>query len=344
MSNQRNQEAAMEIRTLGRSGLKVTNLCLGTMTFGNQTDKQAAFAIMDKAFEAGIRFIDTADVYPLGGDFQQFGSTEEIIGDWLKGKRDTIVLASKCFGTMGPGANDRGLGRKHIMQAIEDSLRRLKTDCLDLYQAHQFDESTPVEETLRAFDDLVTQGKVRYIGVSNWRSWQIVKALGIAERKNFSRIESVQPRYNLLFRMIEDELVPMCLSEGVGIMTYNPLAGGMLTGRYRWGQQVETGTRFGLAGANKSGELYQKRYWQEPAFEAVEKYRLWCSEHGYDMATTAVRWVIQQPGITSAIIGASRPEQLDASLAAAEQPLLSEEELQWLDQLWFSLPRRREDR
>ncbi|WP_047151751.1 aldo/keto reductase [Aneurinibacillus tyrosinisolvens] len=334
----------METRSLGHSGLKVTNLCLGTMTFGNQADKQTAFAIMDKAFEAGVNFFDTADVYPLGGTFEQFGSTEETIGDWLKGKRDKIVLASKCYGAMGPGANERGLSRKHIMRAIEDSLQRLKTDYLDLYQAHQFDVNTPLDETLRAFDDLVTQGKVRYIGVSNWRSWQIAKALGIAERKNYIRIESVQPRYNLLFRMIEEDLVPMCLSEGVGIMTYNPLAGGMLTGRYRSGQQVETGTRFGLAGVSKAGDMYQNRYWQEPIFAAVEKYERWCSERGYDMATTAVRWVIQQPGITSAIIGASRPEQLDASLAAAEQPPLSNEDLQWLDQIWFSLPRRREER
>ncbi|WCK52609.1 aldo/keto reductase [Aneurinibacillus sp. Ricciae_BoGa-3] len=334
----------MEIRSLGRSGLKVTNLCLGTMTFGNQSDKETAFAIMDKAYEAGINFFDTADVYPLGGTFEQLGSTEETIGDWLKGKRDKIVLASKCFGAMGPGANERGLSRKHIIESIEDSLRRLKTDYLDLYQAHQFDETVPLEETLRAFDDLVTQGKVRYIGVSNWRSWQIAKALGIAERKNFVPIESVQPRYNLLFRMIEDDLVPMCTSEGIGLITYNPLAGGMLTGRYQGGQQVEAGTRFGLAGVSKAGQLYQDRYWQEPIFEAVERYKKWCAEHGYDMAITAVRWVTQQPGITSAIIGASRPEQLDASLAAAEQPRLVEEELRWLDQLWFSLPRRREDR
>jgi 1-deoxyxylulose-5-phosphate synthase len=338
------QEDFMEIRSLGSSGLKVTNLCLGTMTFGNQADKQTAFAIMDKAFEAGINFFDTADVYPLGGTFEQLGSTEETIGEWLRGKRDKIVLATKCFGAMGPGANEQGLSRKHIMQSIEDSLRRLKTDYVDLYQAHQFDVNIPLEETLRAYDDLVTQGKVRYIGVSNWRSWQITKALGIAERKNYVPIESVQPRYNLLFRMIEDELVPMAVNEGIGLITYNPLAGGMLTGRYKRGQQVEAGTRFGLAGVSKAGELYQGRYWQEPIFEAIEKYQQWCTERGYNMASTAVRWVTQQTGITSAIIGASQPEQLDASLAAAEQTVLNDEELQWLDQLWFSLPRRREDR
>jgi len=334
----------MEMRSLGRSGLKVSCLCLGTMTFGNQADKQAAFTMMDKAYEAGINFIDTADAYPLGSTYEQLGSTEEIIGDWLAGKRDKIVLASKCFGIMGPGANDRGLSRKHIMHAIDASLRRLKTDYLDLYQAHQFDRDTPIDETLRAFDDLVTQGKVRYIGVSNWRSWQVMKGLGIAENKNYVRIDSVQPRYNLLFRMIEEELVPMCLSEGVGLITYNPLAGGMLTGRYRPGNQIEANSRFSLGGVTKAGDLYQNRYWHEPVFNVVENYRSWCSEHGYDMATTAVRWVLQQPGISAVIIGASRPEQMDASLAAAEVAPLSDEDLQFLNQLWFSLPRRHEDR
>lgn len=334
----------MNIQSLGRSGLKVTNLCLGTMTFGNQANKETAFAIMDKAFDFGVNFIDTADVYPLGGNTEQLGATEEIIGDWLLGKRDQVVLASKCFGAMGAGPNERGLSRKHIMQAIEDSLRRLKTDYLDLYQAHRFDPTTPLDETLRAYDDLVTQGKVRYIGVSNWRSWQVVKALGIAERKGYIRIDSVQPRYNLLFRAIEEEVVPMCREEGVGLITYNPLAGGMLTGRYNWGQEVEKDSRFGLSGTAKAGGIYQERYWREPIFQAVEHYRSWCSDNERDMTTTAVQWVIQQPGITSAIIGASRPDQLDASLRAVEAPPLIEADLKQLDQLWYSLPRRKEER
>ncbi|GGH75767.1 aryl-alcohol dehydrogenase-like predicted oxidoreductase [Pullulanibacillus pueri] len=334
----------METRALGRSGLKVTALCLGTMTFGNQADKATSFKIMDKAFDAGVNFFDTADMYPLGGSYEQLGATEAYIGEWLQGRRGNIVLASKCFGAMGPGANDRGLSRKHIMDAVEASLKRLNTDYLDLYQAHQFDPTTPIDETLRAFDDLVTQGKVRYIGVSNWRSWQVAKALGISERKNFVRIESVQPRYNLLYRMIEEELVPMAQSEGVGIFSYNPLAGGMLTGRYKWGNEVKAGTRFGLGGVTKAGDLYQTRYWQKATFDAVERYRQWCQEHDYDMVTTAVRWVTQQPGINAAIIGASRPEQLDASLKAADVPPLTEEDLKWLDKLWFSLPRRQEDR
>lgn len=331
----------MDIRTLGRTGLKVSELCLGTMTFGNQADLRTAHAILDQAFAAGVFFIDTADVYPLGGGTQQAGATETIIGEWLHDKRDKVVLATKCFGQMGDGPNEGGLSRKHIMKAVEDSLLRLRTDYIDLYQAHQFDGVTPMEETLRAMDDLVRQGKVRYIGVSNWRAWQLEKALGIAAVKNLTRLQSVQPRYNLLFRMIEEELVPACMEEGVGIISYNPLAGGMLTGRYTPGQEVQSGTRFGLS---RAGALYQQRYWQEATFAAVERYRVWCHEQGVDMATTAVRWVTQQPGITSAIIGASRPEQLSASIAAVAMPRLTDGQLMELNELWFSLPRRREDR
>lgn len=335
----------MEIRSLGCSGLKVSSLCMGTMTFGNQADKKESLSMLYKACGAGLNFIDTADAYPLGGTFNQLGTTEEIIGEWLKGvNRDNLVLATKCFFPMGSGANEQGLGRKHIIQAVEDSLRRLQTDYIDLLQAHQFDNRTPLDETLRAWDDLVFQGKVRYIGVSNWKAWQIAKAQGIAERKNYVPLISVQPRYNLLFRMIEEELIPMCLSEGVGIITYNPLAGGMLTGRYRTGQQIEANSRFALSGVHRAGKLYQDRYWQAPIFAAIEKYRIWCSDRGYDMATTAIRWTMQQPGISSVIIGASRLEQMDTTLAAAELAPLKKEELKFLDQLWFSLPRRREDR
>jgi aryl-alcohol dehydrogenase (NADP+) len=331
----------MDIRSLGNTGLKVSGLCLGTMTFGNQADKKDSFQILDKAYAAGVYFIDTADVYPIGRESHAVaGATESIIGEWLQGKRDKVVLATKCFGSMGTGPNERGLSRKHIMTSVEDSLRRLKTDYLDLYQAHQFDPDTPMDETLRAFDDLVQQGKVRYIGISNWRAWQVAKANGIAERKNYARIVSVQPRYNLLFRMIEDDMVPMALDEGIGIISYNPLAGGMLTGRYGKNARIEEGTRFGLR--NNAGALYQERYWKEATFDAVERYRNWCGEYSLDPVTTAVKWVTQQPGITSAIIGASRPEQLDASLQAAEMDTLTEQQLAWLDGLWYSLPRRRE--
>lgn len=331
----------MEIRSLGKTGLKVTELCLGTMTFGKQADKSTSFQILDKAFDAGINFLDTANVYPIGRDsYATAGTTESIIGEWLQGKRDKVVVATKCFGIMGPGPNDKGLSRKHIMKAVEDSLGRLKTDYLDLYMAHQVDPDTPVDETMRAFDDLVNQGKVRYIGVSNWRAWQVMKANGIADRKNYARIVSVEPRYNLLFRMIEEDLVPMAMEEGIGIISYNPLAGGLLTGRYKKDAVPEEGTRFGLA--NNSGVFYQQRYWQEANFDAVEKYISWCQENKLEPATTAVRWVMQQRGITSVLIGASRSEQLDASLSAAQMNELTKEQLDWLNNLWFSLPRRHE--
>jgi len=331
----------VQTRSLGRTGLKVTPLCLGTMTFGNQADEQTSFAILDRAFSAGVRFIDTADMYPLGGGLELVGRTETIVGHWLAGRRQEVVLATKCFGTMGEGPNDRGLSRKHVMQAVEDSLRRLGTDYLDLYQAHQFDETVPLEETLEAFSDLVRQGKVRYVGVSNWRAWQVAKAMGLKEKSGLAPIASVQPRYNLLFRMVEDELVPYCREAGIGIIPYNPLAGGLLTGRYRPGQDIEAGTRFAL---RQAGELYRGRYWHEPTFSAVERYRAWCQEHGRDLATTAVQWVLCQPGITAPILGASRPEQLEASLRALEAAPLSPEDLAFLNTLWFDLPRRREAR
>ncbi len=331
----------MDMRSLGKTGLKVTEFCLGTMTFGNQADKKASFEILDKGYEAGVNFIDTADVYPIGRESHAVaGATESIIGEWLQGRRDKVVLATKCFGAMGPGPNDRGLSRKHIIASVEDSLRRLNTDYIDLYQAHQFDPETPMDETLQAFDNLVQQGKVRYIGISNWRAWQVAKANGIADRKNYARIVSVQPRYNLLFRMIEDDLVPMALDEGIGIISYNPLAGGMLSGRYGKNARIEEGTRFGLR--NNAGVFYQERYWKEATFDAVERYRAWCEEQNLDPVMTAVKWVTQQPGITSAIIGASRPEQLEASLQAATMEALTEQQLAWLDGLWLSLPRRRE--
>ncbi len=331
----------MEARRLGASGLRVSSLGLGTMTFGLQADRKTSFQILDRAVAAGVSFIDTADVYPLGRTHAEFGLTEEILGDWLKGRRHEIVLATKCHGVMGPGLNDQGLGRKHIMDAVEGSLRRLSTDCIDLYQAHQFDRATPLEETLRAFDDLVRQGKVRYIGVSNWAAYQLQKALSIADRRGLSPLVSVQPRYNLLYRAIETELVPLCRESGVGIIAYNPMAGGFLSGRYRQGQAVEAGTRFALGGIAKPGERYRGRYWHEAAFQAVETFRAFCAGRGWDAATTAVRWVMQQPGVTVTLLGASRPEQLDQSLAAADLPPLGPEELQELDDLWYQLPRQK---
>ncbi len=333
----------MEVRRLGKTGLKVTELCLGTMTFGKQADKMESFRILDEAFAAGVQFLDTADAYPIGRESSaEAGRTETIIGEWLQGKRQQVIVASKCFGDVGPGPNDRGLSRKHIMDAVEGSLSRLRTDYLDLYMAHQIDPDTPLEETMEAFDTLVRQGKVRYVGISNWRAWQVMKANGIAALKGLAPIVSLEPRYNLLFRMIEEDLVPMALEEGLGIIPYNPLAGGLLTGRHTKDAVPQEDTRFGLP--HHTGAVYRQRYWQEAHFQAVERYVAWCHEQALDPVTTAVRWVLQQPGITSVIIGASRAEQLPASLRAAQTPPLDQEQLDWLDQLWFQLPRRHEFR
>ena len=330
----------MNITQLGRTGLKVSEVCLGTMTFGNQADEATSFAIMDVADGAGVTFFDTADVYPLGGDLSMVGRTEEIVGRWLRerGARDRIVLATKCRGAMGPHPNDEGLSRRHIIKACDDSLRRLQTDYIDLYQVHSPDPTAPIEETMRALDDLVRSGKVRYLGCSNYLAWQLAEALWASDKRGLERFESVQPRYNILFRMIEDEILPLCRAQGLGVIVYNPLAGGMLTGRYREKQQVEAGTRFGL---ERSGELYRRRYWNEAIFEAVDALAGFFEPRGKSLTHVALAWVLAQPGVTSAILGASRPEQLVDSLRGVELEL-DEEELEACDGAWYSLPRERD--
>jgi aryl-alcohol dehydrogenase-like predicted oxidoreductase len=330
----------MNIKQMGRTGLKVSEICLGTMTFGNQADEATSFAIMDIADQAGVNFFDTADAYPLGGDLGQTGTTEVIVGNWLRERkaRERIVLATKCRGRMGEGPNDEGLSRKHVIKACEDSLRRLQTDYIDLYQCHAPDPTTPIEETLRAMDDLVRAGKVRYVGCSNYPAWQIAQALWTSDKHNLARFDCDQPRYNILFRMIEDEIVPLCLAHGIGIIAYNPLAGGMLTNRYRKMQEIESGTRFGL---KNSGELYRKRYWKEAVFDEVDQLAKFFEAHGKSLTHIALAWVLMQPGITSAILGASKPEQLKDSLGGAGMTL-DEEELRACDDVWFNLPRERD--
>lgn len=327
----------MKIKRLGRTGLKVSEICLGTMTFGNQADEQTAFAIMDIADQAGINFFDTSNVYPLGGGLDTVGATEVIVGNWIKerGVRQRIVLATKCRGAMGSGPNDEGLSRQHIISACEASLKRLQTDFIDLYQMHWPDPATPIEETLRALDDLVKAGKVRYIGCSNYLAWQLAEALWTSDKFNLARFECDQPRYNILFRMIEDEILPLCQSQGVGVIAYNPLAGGMLTGRYQKGQDLQQGTRFGLA---NSGELYRKRYWKDAVFEEVEAIKQFLSSREKSLTHVALAWVLAQPVVTSAIIGASRPEQLEDSLQGVDL-VLDDEEQKYLDQVWYNLPR-----
>ena len=329
----------MKIRRMGRTGLKVSEICLGTMTFGAQADEAASFAIMDKAAEAGVNFIDTADVYPVPVAPETVGRTEEIIGKWLKGKREDFILATKCRGKMGPRPWEEGLSRKHILRAVEDSLRRLQTDYIDLYQTHSPDTETPIDETLRALDDLVKSGKVRYIGCSNYQAWQLAKALWTSDKLNLARYDCVQPRYNLLFRQIEDELLPLCRAEGLGVIAYNPLAGGFLTGKYRRGAEAESGTRFDYFQGRT--RLYHDRYWQDAQFQAVEALQAFFAPRGKPLTQVAIAWVLQQPGITSAIVGTSRPEQLDGSLPAVNLTL-NEEELAACDDAWYALPRPRD--
>jgi 1-deoxyxylulose-5-phosphate synthase len=308
----------MEHVRLGRSGLQVSRLCLGTMTFGLQSDEATGFAIMDKAAEAGIDFFDTSDAYPLGGDLATRGRTEEIIGRWLGGKRERFIIATKCFAAMGPSPMDGGNSRKHIMSAVEGSLRRLGTDYIDLYQLHGYDRNTPIDETLSALDDLVHSGKVRYIGCSNFLTYQLVRAIGRSETLRLARFDSVQPRYNLLFRQIEREMLPFCREEGVGVIPYNPIAGGMLSGKHVRTAPPPEGTRFTLGTAAGN---YQNRYWHDREFDTVEALAPLADEAGTSLVTLSVAWVLAHPAITAPIIGASSPGQLDASLAAVDLKL-----------------------
>jgi aryl-alcohol dehydrogenase (NADP+) len=310
----------MQYTRLGRTGLPVSRLCLGTMTFGFQCDEATSFAIMDRAFEGGITFFDTADVYPIGAPPGAQGRTEEIIGRWLArtGNRSRIILATKCFGRVGPARWDQGNSRKHILDAVDASLRRLGTDYIDLYQLHGPDPETPIDETLKALDDLVRWGKVRYIGCSNFLAYQVARAIGRSEVLGVARFDSVQPRYNLLFREIERELLPLCAEEGIGVIPYNPLAGGLLTGKHNPETGPEEGSRFTLGTA---AQRYQERYWHGRMFETVEQLRPIAAEAGISLAQMAVAWVMANPVITAPIIGASRPEQLADTLAAAQTPL-----------------------
>jgi aryl-alcohol dehydrogenase-like predicted oxidoreductase len=327
----------MKSKRMGRTGLHVSEFCLGTMTFGNQCDEPTSRAIMDKAFDAGVTFFDTADVYPLGATPETIGRTEEYLGRWLKGRRDQVVLATKFSGPMGKDPNQKGGSRKHIVQAVEASLRRLQTEYLDLYQMHAPDAETPIDETLRALDDLVHSGKVLYIGCSNYPAWMLCKALWTSDSLGLARFDCVQPRYNLLFRHIEAELLPLATDQGIGVISYNPLAGGVLTGRYQPGQAPSEGTRFTLRNA---GQLYQARYWQEAQMQAVEKLKAFCSERNLSLAQVALAWVLAQPAITSAIVGASRPEQLEGSLPAVDL-VLDEDVMAACDEVWYQLPRER---
>jgi aryl-alcohol dehydrogenase-like predicted oxidoreductase len=303
---------------LGRTGLQVSRICLGTMTFGLQIDEPSSRAVLDKAADLGVTFLDTADAYPLGGDLSTAGRTEEIVGRWLQGRRADYVVATKCFAPMGRNRWDMGNSRRHIMDAIDASLRRLQTDFIDLYQLHFDDPGVPLDETLGALEDVVRAGKVRYIGCSNFLAYRLARALGRSEVHDWTRFVSVQPRYNLLFREFERELFPLCLDEGIAVIPYNPIAGGMLSGKHDRTKAPDEGTRFALGNAART---YQDRYWHDNVFDTVDELVKIASDAGIPLPTLAVAWTLRHPAITAPIVGASRPEQLDATIAAVDTQL-----------------------
>ena len=298
----------MEYRRLGGSGVKVSEISLGSwLTYGGSVAEEQARACIHKALELGINFFDTANVYMRG-------AAEEIVGRALKGfERDSYFLATKVYFPMGEGPNDRGLSRKHITEQCHASLRRLGVDYVDLYQCHRFDEDAPLEETLRALDDLVRQGKVLYVGVSEWSAEQIADALLLAKEMNLDRIVSNQPRYNMIQRQIEPEIIPLCEREGVGQVVFSPLAQGVLTGKYRPGEAPERGTR----AADPGGSRFMQRLMNEKVLSAVDKLRPVASEAGLSLSQLALAWVLRQDNVSSAIIGASRPEQVEDNAEAS---------------------------
>jgi 1-deoxyxylulose-5-phosphate synthase len=330
----------MQTTTLGATGLKISRFILGTMTFGLQTDEATSISILDVAAEAGVNALDAADVYPVGGGLPTVGRTEEIIGRWLRGKRDRFIVATKAVGKVGPSAWDQGASRKHLLDAIDASLRRLGTDYVDLYQLHSDDPSTPLDETVEALDTIVRSGKARYIGVSNFLAYRLAKALGRQEARRLTRFVSVQPRYNLLFREIERELLPLAREEGLAVIPYNPLAGGFLTGKHRRETGPTPGTRFTLGNV---AERYQDRYWHERAFATVEALRPLVADHGSSLTQAALGWVLAHPAVTAPIVGASRPEQLRETLKAFDTKL-DPELKQKLDELTAEYRRGDSDR
>jgi aryl-alcohol dehydrogenase-like predicted oxidoreductase len=318
----------MEYRKLGRTGLKVSVVCLGTMTFRWTSSEEDSLRVLDRAWEAGVNFIDTADIYSRWAPNNPGGVAEEIIGRWMQGKpREQIVLATKVRGVMWDGPNGEGLSRQHIMRAVEGSLRRLQTDYIDLYQSHWPDWDTPQEETLRAYDDLIKQGKVRYLGASNFKAWYLMKALWTSDKYNLARYDCIQPHYHLLNRReVEPELAGLCLSEGVGVIPYSPLAGGFLTGKYNRDQAAPEGSR---------GQVSQgvQRWMTDQGFAVIDALRqMGEARGGKTIAQMALAWQFTLPFITAPIVGANNVGQLEESLGAVGLRL-TEDEMKRLDEI-----------
>jgi aryl-alcohol dehydrogenase-like predicted oxidoreductase len=284
------------------------------MTFGLQCDEPTSVAILDRAADGGIDFLDSSDAYPLGGDLSTRGVTEEILGRWLRGRRDRFIVATKCFAPTGPAPFDGGNSRKHIMSAVDASLRRLQTDYIDLYQAHRFDHETPLEETLRAFDDLVRQGKVLYIGVSEWRAEEIAAAVRIAGDLGLDRIVSNQPQYNMVWRVIESEVIPESEKEGIGQVVFSPIGQGVLTGKYKPGGEIPAGSR---AADDKGGADFIARFLTDELLTRVQELSSVADEAGLSMAQLAVAWTLQNPNVSAAIVGATRPDQVRDNVGAS---------------------------
>ena len=307
----------MEYRRLGKSGLKVSEICLGTMTFGHGADEAETNRMIHLAWDAGVNFFDTANSYADG-------ESEILLGKALRGRRRDAVIATKFFNPMGPGPNDSGMSRVHIMQAIDDSLKRLQMDYVDIYYIHHVDTQTPLEEMLRALDDLVRQGKVRYTACSNYEAWRLSEALWLSDSLSLERFVCYQPQYSLVVRDIEQELVPLCEHKGLGIVVWSPLAGGFLSGKYRPGERAQDGTR------SEEGWAYPQRYFAANADETLQTLYDVSEELGYSPAQVALRWVLEQRAITSVIVGARHAGHLRDNLGAAGWQL-TEEALQKLN-------------
>jgi aryl-alcohol dehydrogenase-like predicted oxidoreductase len=306
----------MELRPLGRTGIKVSSLCLGCMMFGGKTTPEDSAAIIDRALDAGINFLDTANVYSIG-------RSEEATGEALKrnGKRNHVVLATKVHGKMGPGPNQMNNTRRHIIEQCEASLRRLQTDWIDLYQIHRPQSDMPIDETLRAMDDLVRSGKVRYIGTSTFAAWQLVESLWASKEYGLNRFICEQPPYNLLDRRIERELLPMAQSYGIATIPWSPLAGGLLTGKYSRDSQPPEDSRYGNLDANP---MYRRRM-NDAIWDVIEGLEVIANEKGVSLSQLSLAWVMQQPGVTSPIIGPRTMEQFEDNLKAVEVAITAED-------------------
>jgi len=300
----------MKYNYLGNTGIQVSSLCMGTMTFGREADEAASRAMFNQCRDAGINFFDCANVYSKG-------RAENILGKLISDCRDELIVTSKFAGSMGADRNAAGASRRHLVASLEASLKRLKTDYIDIYFLHRLDAHTPLEETLRALDDAVTQGKIRYTGVSNFAAWQIATALGISARNGWTPFHCVQPMYNLVKRQAEVEILPLAQSENLGVISYNPLAGGILSGKYGPDRQSEAGRLTG-------DEMYQKRYKDQWIYDAAMSFTKFAAENGCHPVSLAVAWVAHHPAITAPIMGARNVEQLKDSLRSADIEMSSD--------------------